>query len=673
MANIKKQIEELKEKIRYHNYRYHTLDDPEIPDADYDDLFGRLQKLEQDHPELITPDSPTQRVGAEPEKAFKEIRHRQSMLGLENGFNDEDVRSFHTRILKLKDSSTEPDYTVEPKIDGVAVELVYENGSLSVASTRGDGQVGEDVTSNIKTILSVPLTLQAPPDSLPVPDLLEVRGEVYMETEAFDALNHARGKKGLPPFANPRNAAAGSLRQLDPRITATRPLNIFCYGIGQRSGQVQKTHYEMMLALQRWGLRINRPNIHVCKSIDEVISTCHQLEERRHEFSYEIDGAVIKINSLRLQARLGVKTRSPRWALAFKFKPTQATTRVRKIEVQVGRTGALTPVAHLDPVEVGGVIIKRATLHNQDEISKKDIREGDMVVVQRAGDVIPEIVNAIASERSGNEKKFIMPAKCPVCGTPVEKVAGEVVLRCTNTNCPAQMKASLRHFVSKAGLNIDGLGEKIIAQLIEKRLVKEGADLYKLDLKDLLTLDSIAEKSAGNLLRAIETSKTCSFARFINALGIRHVGEHVASLLASQFKTIQSLQDASEEDLMKIDEIGPQIAESIVSFFAEKSNREHIKRLIDDGFTFEESQAPGEQALSGKTFVITGTLNAMTREEAKDLISKKGGRVTSSVSRNTDYLVTGDSPGSKLQKAKNFGVLIIKENDLLELVGESHG
>ena len=673
MVKVREEIEELREKLRYHNYRYHALDDPEIPDSEYDDLFRRLQRLEQENPSLITPDSPTQRVGAEPKRVFKEIPHRQPMLGLENGFRDQDIRSFHDRILKLKTSSTGLEYTVEPKIDGVAVEVVYEKGALAVASTRGDGHTGEEVTTNVKTILSVPLTLNSPPDTPPVPDLLEVRGEVYMETEAFRALNDLRKSKDFPPFANPRNAAAGSLRQLDSRITATRPLDIFCYGIGQISTTDHKTHYEVMLLLQRWGLRINRPNIRVCKTVDEVIGYCHQLEEKRHQFPYEIDGAVIKVNSLELQASLGVKARSPRWALAFKFKPTQTTTRIRKIEVQVGRTGALTPVAHLSPVEVGGVIIKRATLHNQDEIVKKDIREGDLVVVQRAGDVIPEIVSAIFSERSGKEKSFVLPKKCPVCGTPVGKEPGEVVVRCTNTNCPAQMKASLRHFVSKAGMDIEGLGEKILSQLMEKAMVKEGADLYNLELKDLMKCEGIAEKSAGNLLKSIEESKKTSLSSFINAIGIRHVGEHVASLLAQHFKTIESLQMATEEDLIGIGEIGPQIAESIVTYFAEKSNMEHIRRLIEAGITFEKSPEYFEAALTGKTFVITGTLHSMTREEAKDLIIKKGGRVTSSVSSATNYLVIGGSPGSKLDRARQLGIPTITEDELLGLTGDYYG
>ncbi|MFC1884303.1 NAD-dependent DNA ligase LigA [Thermodesulfobacteriota bacterium] len=674
MEKIKRQIDELREKIRYHNYRYHALDDPEIPDSDYDDLFKHLLKLEKEHPEMVTPDSPTQRVGAEPRSVFKAIRHRQPMLGLENAFRAEDLRDFHTRILKkVNGSAAIVEYTVEPKIDGVAVEIVYEKGSIAVASTRGDGHIGEDVTANVKTILSVPLKLTSSGNSPPVPDLLEIRGEVYIEEEAFETLNQSRIMNNLSPFANPRNAAAGSLRQLDPRITVKRPLEMFCYGVGEISSHSNKTQYELMLSLQKWGLRINRPNIRLCKNIEEVIAYCHQLEETRNTFSYEIDGAVIKVNSLALQSGLGLKSRSPRWALAYKFKPIQATTSIEKIEVQVGRTGALTPVAHLHPVEVGGVIIKRATLHNQDEVAKKDIREGDKVIVQRAGDVIPEVVRAIKAERSGKEKEFIIPSHCPVCGNPIEKKEGEVVLRCNNINCPAQIKASLMHFVSKAGLDIDGLGEKLITQLIEKEMVKEGADFYNLKFDDLVKLDTVADKSAENILRAIETSKETTFSRFIYALGIRHIGEHVASLLSNEFKNIDSLQNANEEELISLEEVGPQIAESIVSYFSDKSNRQHIKRLMDSGLQFEQEESSGPSGLSGKTFVITGTLNSMSRNKAKDLIRKKGGRVTSTVSRATNYLIVGDSPGSKLQKAREIDVTLLKEDEFLELAGEQYG
>ena len=553
MEEIIREIEELREKIRYHNHRYYVLDDPEISDAQYDRLFRRLLELESHHPELVTPDSPTQRVGARPLETFSEVKHSLPMLSLENGFQDQDIIDFDMRIKRFLGNDISIDYTVEPKMDGLAVELVYEKGALTVASTRGDGFVGENVTANIRTILSIPLALTEPADGRPIPDLLEVRGEVYMEEDAFETLNRDRIDRGLPAFANPRNAAAGSLRQLDPRITAKRPLNMFCYGIGVMRGPEFNTQYELMIALQQWGLRVNRPHIGLCHTINEVIDYCHQLEELRVQFPFEMDGTVIKVNQLDLQTRLGQKSRSPRWSLAYKFKPTQETTKITKIEVQVGRTGALTPVAHLEPIKIGGVLVKRATLHNEEEIKKKDIRELDTVIVQRAGDVIPEVVKVIESKRTVHEKQFVMPTQCPECGTKVVRKDGEVILRCPNLNCPAQFKESLRHFVSKGAMNIDGLGEKLVTQLIETGLVKESADLYELQYNDFLTLDKVADKSARNLILSIENSKKTSLAKFIYALGIRHVGEHVAGILADHFGTLKRLGGAIEDELTAID------------------------------------------------------------------------------------------------------------------------
>ena len=669
MQDIERRIQELREQIRYHNYRYYVLNDPEISDAEYDRLFRQLVELEQAHPELITPDSPTQRVGAEPKEAFAQVTHRQPMLSLENAFGPQELIDFDARLKRYLDRTTPIEYTAEPKIDGLAVELVYENGRLTVASTRGDGYVGEDVTPNIKTILAVPLTLMEPKQGPPVPELLEVRGEVYMEVEAFGELNHERIKKNLPPFANPRNAAAGSVRQLDPRVTAKRPLNIFCYGVGEVRGASFETQMEMMLTLQQWGLRVNRQYIKLCKTIEEAASYCEELERIRETFPYEIDGAVIKVNRLDLQHRLGEKSRSPRWAIAYKFKPTQETTKLLRIDVQVGRTGVLTPVAHLEPVEIGGVIVKRATLHNEDEIQKKDIREGDIVLVQRAGDVIPEVVMPIVSKRTGNEKKFVMPKTCPICGAEVIRKPGEVASRCPNPNCPAQVKEALKHFVSKAAMNIEGLGDKLITQLIEKGLVTEPADLYELTKEDLLTLDKVAEKSATNLLQAIEKSKKTTLAKFIYALGIRHVGEHIAGVLASHFGSIEALKNASEEEFMAIEEIGPEIAQSIVSYFQDEENRRQLKRLLDSGIELEAPAKLAESPIAEKTFVLTGTLASMTRSQAKEIIEKFGGRVSSSVSSATDYLVAGESPGSKLAKAREKGVSILSEEEFLKLIG----
>ena len=505
------------------------------------------------------------------------------MLSLENSFRDKDLLDFDARIKRFLGDGSAIEYAVEPKIDGLAVEIVYENGSLTVASTRGNGYVGEDVTANIKTILTVPLKLTQNGGRLSPPDLLEVRGEVYMETAAFEKLNHGRLQKDLPPFANPRNAAAGSLRQLDHKITVKRPLNMFCYGVGTIVGATFDTYHEMMLALQEWGFRVNRPHIRLCPTVEDVIAYCHEIEEKREQFFYAIDGAVIKVNRLDLQARLGVKSRSPRWAMAFKFKPTQETTRIRKIDVQVGRTGALTPVAHLEPVEIGGVTVRRATLHNPDEINRKDVREGDTVVVQRAGDVIPEVVKVVTTKRTGKEKKFDMPSHCPVCGSSVVKKEGEVALRCENPLCPAQVRGSLKHFVSKGAMDIDGLGEKILDQLMARGLVHDEADLFNLTLENLLSLDKIKEKSARNLLNAIEKSKGTTLAKFIFSLGIRHVGEYVAALLADHFGSVKMLQDCTEEDLLSIEGIGPQIAESIVSYFEDEQKRTLIDRLLSAG------------------------------------------------------------------------------------------
>jgi len=729
--NIKKEIAELREKIRGHNHRYYVLDNPEISDAEYDKLFRRLTTLEQGHPDLVTPDSPTQQVGAKPKKTFSEIRHTVPMLSLDNVFNDQGIRDFGARVRRLLPNYSAIDYIVEPKMDGLAVELVYKKGHLVVASTRGDGYVGEDVIRNIKTIISVPLVLQRRGKGPPIPDLLEVRGEVYMEKEAFEELNRERLSKKTQLFANPRNAAAGSLRQLDPRISAKRPLNMFCYGVGQVSPPLSKTQYDLMLYLQSLGLRINRPYIRLCTSVKEVIDYCHHLEDIRSDLPYEIDGAVIKVNRLSLQVKLGQKTRSPKWAVAYKFKPTQETTSVLKIDVQVGRTGALTPVAHLEPVEIGGVIIKRATLHNQEEIERKDIRENDMVVVQRAGDVIPEVVQVVKSRRTGAEKKFVMLDRCPVCGSEVIKGGAEKVARCPNQDCPAQIKEAMKHFVSRGAMDIKGLGEKVLSQMIRGGLIEEDADIYRLDRNALIKLDKVNEKKADNLLAAIARSKKTTLARFIYAIGIRYAGEHVAHLLAQQYKTWDAFQEAvyelmltlfavelgnvikhgaflNDEDLlaelavskneavdvltkcyngllsflglvciirwpiMAIKGLGEKVAASLLSFFDDESNLKKVRHLLDAGISFEEMEeekAGSETSLAGKTFVFTGKLKSMPRSKAREIILKKGGRIGSQVTSATDYLVAGESPGSKLDKAKSRKITILDENEILKLVG----
>jgi DNA ligase (NAD+) len=670
MENIRKEIDALKEKIEYHNRQYHVLDDPEISDADFDKLFQRLIRLENEHPELESPDSPTRKVGAGPKSGFLPVTHASPMLSLENCFDDRQILDFDKRVRKFLGDDAPIGYTVEPKIDGLAVELIYEKEVLTVASTRGDGRVGENVTRNIKTILNVPLQLTTRKKSLPVPDLLEVRGEVYMDLAAFETLNRKRAAKNEPLFANPRNAAAGSLRQLDSRITAKRPLDMFCYGVGNAQDLPFETHWDLMISLQQWGLRVNRPHIHISDTPDHVVKNCRRLEETREGFPYEIDGAVIKVNRLDLQSRLGLKSRSPRWAMAYKFAPSQETTTVLGIHVQVGRTGALTPVAHLEPVALGGVLVSRATLHNQEEIDRKDVRQGDRVIVQRAGDVIPEVVKTVLSQRTGKEIKFVMPEACPVCGSGIEKKPGEVVARCPNINCPAQVRGSLRHFVSKGGMKIDGLGDKLVFKLMDKGLVKDESDLYTLTRKDLLSLENIKEKSAANLLASIESSKTPTLANFIYALGIRHVGEFTATLLADHFKDIKALENADQEVLSAIEGIGPQTAESLFSFFTDTQNTALIDRLLAAGVKpVVGGSKPPDSPVAGKIFVLTGSLPTIKRSEAKETITQKGGRVGSSVTRNTDYLVAGEAPGSKLQKARELGTSILDEAQFLELLG----
>jgi DNA ligase (NAD+) len=672
MAEPRQEIKNLREQIRYHNMRYYTMDAPEISDAEYDRLFRRLQQLEEAHPELVTSDSPTRQVGAPPLKAFEPVRHRIPMLSLQNSFSDSEIVEFDKRVKRFLGTAQSPVYMLEPKIDGLAVELVYDNRRLTTASTRGDGSVGENVTANVKTILAVPIELSDHPEAGRVPELLEVRGEIYMEKEELEALNQARLTKGEPPFANPRNAAAGSLRQLDFRVTAKRRLTMFCYGVGTVKGAEFSSQLELMKALQRWGLRVNAGMMERCESVEAVMNYCRRLEKMRDSLPYEIDGAVIKVDDLKLQARLGQVSRTPRWALAYKFAPSQETSRILKIDVQVGRTGALTPVAHLEPVTVGGVLIKRATLHNEDEIRKKDIRILDTVVVQRAGDVIPEVVSVVTSKRTGAEKPFTMPEHCPVCGTRAVRKKGEAVLRCPNPACPAQIREQFKHFVSKAALDIDGLGEKTLMQMIDRGLIKDLPDLYNLTKDDILSLERMAEKSAENLLLAIDKSKRTTLARLIYALGIRHVGVYVADILARQFGSIERLQEATEEELTAVHEIGPQTAEQIVSYFADRTNRQNLQRLFECGVAYE---TPGDRPpsdLAGKTFVLTGSLQSMTRSEARDIITAKGGKLASSVGKSTDYVVAGASPGSKLRKAAELEIEILHEKEFLDMVARGN-
>lgn len=662
------EIARLRDAIHYHNYRYYVLDDPEISDAEYDTLFRRLKTLEAAFPDLVTPDSPTQRVGATPIDAFRTVRRSLPMLSLENAFSPKEVEEFVERLHRLLGKDQELEYVVEPKMDGVAVELIYEAGRLSLGTTRGDGVQGEDVTQNLKTIRTVPLRLLSR-GNLTLPTRLSVRGEVIIRKEDFVSLNRMREERGEPLFANPRNAAAGSLRQLDPAITAQRPLVLFCYGIGEAVGITFSTQWEILHTLSQWGFQVN-PLIRLCHNVTEIFAYHKELEEKRETLPYEIDGIVIKVNSLALQEQLGVRSRSPRWALAYKFTPRQQVTQIEDIVVQVGRTGVLTPVAHLRPVVVGGVEVSRATLHNQDEIERKDIRIGDTVVVQRAGDVIPEIVAVLKDRRTGKEKVFHFPENCPACGAKIIRAEDEAAWRCIGLSCPAQIRETIYHFASKGAMDIEGLGRKTIEQLLEAGLIQDVADLYFLKKEDLLALDRMAEKSVTNLLAAIEQSKQTTWPRFLYGLGIRHVGEHVARLLATHFPSLHALQQATQEELEAIPGIGPEVAKSIRQFFAEERNQHVLAKLLRAGITWSPADHPPltTDGLGGKAFVFTGALSSLTRDEAARLVEQHGGRVVSTVSRKTDYVVVGDNPGSKLERAQALGIRILTEEEFRQLL-----
>lgn len=665
-ASIIKEIEGLRKALHRHNYRYYVLDDPEISDSEYDRMMQELIGLETDYPDLSSPDSPTLRVGAPPLDKFETVEHSIPMLSLDNAFNDSDVIDFDLRIKRNLGTDSDIIYTAEPKLDGVAVELVYENGRLVTASTRGDGFKGELITSNARTIPSVPMVLERKKDNN-IPLRLEARGEVFIGKEAFKRLNQERLHENLPPFANPRNAAAGSLRQLDSRITAKRPLEIFFYGIGVVTDFVMQSHADTLNALQELGFRIN-PYIRSKITIMEVLDFYRGLTEERHLLPYDIDGVVIKVDDIGLQQLLGATSRSPRWAIAYKFKALQETTRITSIEVQVGRTGVLTPVAHLVPVNIGGARVSRATLHNEDEIKRKDIRIGDTVLVQRAGDVIPEVVKVIASQRTGTERKFNMPQHCPVCNSSVVRAEDEAALRCINTTCSAQVKQRIKHFASKGAFDIDGLGDKLVEQLVDKGLLFSYADIFRLNEDTLKNLERMGPKSAENIMEAIEKSKQITLARFIYSLGIRHAGEHVAGILAKTFGSLEKLMGATKDDLTALDGVGPVVAESIEDFFKQDENRNTVNDIVASGVRILGEPTRKQGGLEGKVFVLTGTLETLTRSQAKKNIETAGGKVTGSVSRNTDYLVAGASPGSKLQRATELGVPIIDEQTLKRLM-----
>ncbi|PYV17980.1 MAG: DNA ligase (NAD(+)) LigA [Acidobacteria bacterium] len=661
-------MEKLRQEIRYHEHRYYVLDDPEISDAEFDRLMRRLQDREREHPELVTPDSPTQRVGGKPAGAFPKFHHSTPMMSLDNTYSVEELTDFDRRVRELG-GRDKVDYVAELKLDGLSMALTYRNGALERGVTRGDGSKGEDVTPNVKTIRSVPLRID--PKKLALlgdqADQFEVRGEVIMTRKAFERANAQREAAGEPRFANPRNSAAGSIRQLDSRIVADRGLDMYLYYLQAPGGaELFPEHSKVLEALSKLGFKVN-PHWRYCRSFDEVLEYIRAWEEKREKLEYEIDGIVIKVNNTRLWEELGTTAKSPRWAVAFKYPARQATTVVRDIRAQVGRTGTLTPVADLEPVDVGGVTVSHATLHNMDEIARLEIKIGDTILIQRAGEVIPQVVK-VTKHASGG-RAFVMPKKCPVCAGDVHRAEGEVAYRCVNVSCPAKLKESLLHFAGRRAMNIDGLGEALVEQLVDKGLVKDLADLYSLTQEQLENLERMGEKSAQNLLGEIAASKKNDLARLLFALGIRFVGERTAEFLAGHFGSMEKLESASEEELLEVEEIGPRIAESIAEFFREKRNRLLLEKLKKAGLQFEGTKSrKSEGKLAGKQFVLTGTLAHYSRDEVKRLIEDAGGRVIGSVSKKTDYVVVGAEPGSKLDKAKALGVKTVDEAGLLKLV-----
>jgi len=660
-------INELRKIIEYHNKRYYQQDAPEISDTEYDRLMRELQDLENRHPETYSASSPTHRVGATPVSKFASFNHPSPMFSLANAFSNEEIIEFDSRIKRLAGVDN-ISYIAEPKLDGLAVNLIFENGIFKKGATRGDGTTGEDVTKNLRTISSLPLKMKHSKDYF-IPSFIEIRGEVYIEKKPFLKLNTRRTEEGEEPFANPRNAAAGSLRQLDSRITSRRPLNIFLYGIGNVEGVDFSTHWEALQMLSGWGLPVNQ-YIEQAKDMNACIKYFERIGAMREELPYEIDGIVLKVDSLDLQKKLGNVSRNPRWALACKFPAAQATTIVKGIAVGVGRMGTLTPVAIMEPVNVGGVMVSRATMHNEDEVLKKDVRVGDTVVIQRAGDVIPEVVRVILEKRPSDTKKFKMPANCPECGSDVVRYEGEVAHRCVNISCPAQLKEHIRHFASRGAMDIEGLGEKVSAQIFDAGLIADPADLYFLTKDQLVALDRQAEKSAQNLIDAINKSKHPSLDKFIYALGIRHVGERTAKLLADHFGRMENIMAAKQEDLTVINEIGPEIAASIVEFFHEHKNINVMNKFSKAGVSPQKKEIQTNAPLQGKSFVFTGTMESMGRNEAKTIVENMGGTIHSGVSKKTTYVVAGSDPGSKLDKAKSSGIKIISEEEFLKLINK---
>ena len=658
------ELQELREQLHRHNHQYYVLDAPVISDAEFDRLMRRLQEIEMAHPEWVTADSPTQRVGGQPLAGFEKVTHAAPLLSLGNVFSAGELRAFDNRVRSAVGDALE--YIVELKIDGLAVNLIYENGRLNRAATRGDGEVGEDVTTNVRTIRSIPLLLQESED---LPAYFEVRGEVFMPRRAFDRLNRQRSASGEALFANCRNAAAGSLRQLDSKVTASRTLDFFAYGIGQRQGLPFRTHAEVLVGLGRSGFRIN-PHYRTFSSIEEVVAHCESWADRRAGLDYDIDGLVVKVNSLALQEELGNTVKEPRWAIAWKFPAEEAATVVEDIFVGVGRTGVLTPTAILQPVLLSGSTVSRATLHNEDFIRDKDVRIGDTVIIHKAGEVIPEVVTVVAEKRTGTEREFIMPAACPECGRPVVRKPGEAAHRCVNPACPAMAREGLIHFVSRDAMDIDGMGPSIIESLLNAGLVSDAADLYSLKVDDLAKQERLGEKSAANLVQAIDASREAGLARLLFALGIRFVGAKVAGILAKAYGKMETITEASLEELVKIPDIGPRIAESVVGYFADPEHLALIDKLRQAGVLMEEKQADElpPQIFAGKTFVLTGALSMLSRDEASAEIEKRGGKAASSVSRKTDFVVAGAEAGSKLTKARELGVTVLTEQEFLAML-----
>ncbi|MBU1404034.1 MAG: NAD-dependent DNA ligase LigA [Proteobacteria bacterium] len=666
---IRQRLQSLRQALNLHAHRYYVLDDPILADAEYDRLFQELLTLEQQHPELITSDSPSQRVGGAVLAQFRTVPHTIPMLSLENAFDGDALVEFEERLFRFLQSREPIAYVTEPKLDGLAVELVYEEGLFTIGSTRGDGVAGEDITNNLKTIPAIPLRLLTPEGMAP-PKRLEVRGEVFIGLAEFKKLNAERATAGEPLFANPRNAAAGSLRQLDPRITATRPLDFFVYGVSDTTALPCTTQHELLQHLGRLGFKVN-PLVRLCRSIAEVVSQFALLLEKRPTLTYDIDGMVVKVNDFALQERLGAKARSPRWAIAAKFPASQATTRLLAVEFGVGRTGAITPVAVLEPVQIGGVTVRRATLHNEDELRRKGLMLGDTVLVQRAGDVIPEVVKPVLENRTGQEQPVLMPSRCPECGFSLVRIGQEAITRCPNPNCPAQRVRGLIHFTGKGGMDIEGLGKKAVEQLVSQGLIQDIPDIYRLEVEQLAGLDGWGDKSAENAVRAIQGSRTPTLAKFLAALGIRHVGEVTAQVLARHFTSLPRLVLADEADFLHIEGIGEQMAASLVDYFQDPTVREMLSRLESLGVRVQEEQqgAQTRGGLTGSVFLFTGTLARLSRHEAKARIKELGGQVASGISRKVTHVVLGDSPGSKLTKARELGVTVITEDEFMRLIG----